>query len=245
MRSPLGFWKNFKGGFTLAEFLITLGIIGIVAAITIPNLITKHQKKVTATRLKANYTIFAQAIEKSQQDNGEISMWPARSSITKQEFEQQYILPYLNNPQETKKHIVYALSKTPNKNSHIAIHWIANSSGHFYQLPNGAVFTTGLYSLNDERYIAVDINGTKGPNIMGKDVFLFNIGIRSYQPYKRNKLSPGINDGQTFEEVTADSCKYGSWGNCSFCDNGTGYNGANCAALIAIENWEITENYPW
>ncbi len=44
--------QKIKAGFTLAEVLITLGIIGIVAAMTIPGLIAKHQKIVTATQLK-------------------------------------------------------------------------------------------------------------------------------------------------------------------------------------------------
>ncbi len=37
--------------FTLAEVLITLGIIGIVAAMTIPNIINGYNKKVVETRL--------------------------------------------------------------------------------------------------------------------------------------------------------------------------------------------------
>ena len=41
-----------KKAFTLAEVLITLGIIGIVAAMTIPTLITNYQKNITITRLK-------------------------------------------------------------------------------------------------------------------------------------------------------------------------------------------------
>lgn len=44
-----------KKGFTLSEVLITLGIIGIVAAITLPTLITNYQKKTTATRVKKAY----------------------------------------------------------------------------------------------------------------------------------------------------------------------------------------------
>lgn len=50
-----------KRGFTLAEVLITLGIIGTVAALTLPVLVEKHLKNVTATRLKAFNSIMAQA----------------------------------------------------------------------------------------------------------------------------------------------------------------------------------------
>ena len=41
-----------KAGFTLTEVLITLGIIGVVAAMTIPNLITNYQKRSTVIQLK-------------------------------------------------------------------------------------------------------------------------------------------------------------------------------------------------
>ena len=41
-----------RKGFTLADVLITLGIIGIVAALTLPSLIQKYQEKVTLERLK-------------------------------------------------------------------------------------------------------------------------------------------------------------------------------------------------
>ena len=41
-----------KFGFTLAEVLITLGIIGVVAALTLPSLVTNYQKQVTVNKLK-------------------------------------------------------------------------------------------------------------------------------------------------------------------------------------------------
>lgn len=41
-----------KKAFTLAEVLITLGIIGVVAAMTLPTLVGEYQKKQTATQLK-------------------------------------------------------------------------------------------------------------------------------------------------------------------------------------------------
>ena len=44
-------------GFTLAEVLMTLGIIGVVAAMTMPSLIANHQEKVTVTKVKKVYGI--------------------------------------------------------------------------------------------------------------------------------------------------------------------------------------------
>ena len=48
--SDLFFEKN--KAFTLAEVLVTLGIVGVIAAMTIPMLITNYQKRLTLTRLK-------------------------------------------------------------------------------------------------------------------------------------------------------------------------------------------------
>lgn len=61
-----------KFGFTLAEVLITLGIIGIVAAITIPGLITKYRRSVVETKLKKFYSTMNQAIRHSIADNEDI-----------------------------------------------------------------------------------------------------------------------------------------------------------------------------
>ena len=57
-------------GFTLAEVLITLGIIGVVAALTLPNLIADYKNKELATRAKRSYSLITQAIQRWQADNG-------------------------------------------------------------------------------------------------------------------------------------------------------------------------------
>ena len=44
-----------KSAFTLAETLITIGIIGIVASMTLPSLIQNHREKETAAKLKKTY----------------------------------------------------------------------------------------------------------------------------------------------------------------------------------------------
>ena len=58
-----------KIAFTLAEVLITLGIIGVVAALTLPSVIERHQKLETVTKLKKAYSTLSQAIERAKVDN--------------------------------------------------------------------------------------------------------------------------------------------------------------------------------
>src|SRR5574344_2111076 len=64
-----------KKGFTLAEVLIVLGIIGVVAALTIPTLINSYQEKATVTRLKKVYSTLSQAYQMAIIENGEFPDW--------------------------------------------------------------------------------------------------------------------------------------------------------------------------
>ena len=52
-----------KVGFTLAETLITLGVIGVVAAITIPVLSAKIEEKRTINKLNDTYAILSHRIK--------------------------------------------------------------------------------------------------------------------------------------------------------------------------------------
>ncbi len=49
-------FKRIKKGFTLAEVLVTLGIIGVVSALTVPTLMQNHQRKVFVTQLHKVYS---------------------------------------------------------------------------------------------------------------------------------------------------------------------------------------------
>ena len=74
-------------GFTLAEVLITLGIIGVVAALTLPALIQNHKKSETTARLKKFSSIMAQAVLMSENDNGPVEDWEKdRLKMKKQVF---------------------------------------------------------------------------------------------------------------------------------------------------------------
>lgn len=97
--------KKFNG-FTIAEVLITLGILGVVIAMTLPSLIGKWQKIETVTRLKRAYTVLSQAVNYSIAEYGDVSGWdiysnhntaPTESNIeeTIKKFSSTYVVPYL------------------------------------------------------------------------------------------------------------------------------------------------------
>ena len=62
-------------GFTLAEVLITLGIIGVIVALTLPHLILNYRNQVVETKLKKIYSIMNQAIALSEDINGNLEDW--------------------------------------------------------------------------------------------------------------------------------------------------------------------------
>lgn len=68
--------------FTLAEVLITLGIIGVVAALTLPSLIQEHREKARVERVKKAYSVLSQAFTLAVQEYGDIDGWELTSTST-------------------------------------------------------------------------------------------------------------------------------------------------------------------
>ena len=64
-----------KRGFTLAEVLITLVIIGIIASMTIPSVINDQKDKEILARLKKSYSTLSQVMMLSQSFNGLYTGW--------------------------------------------------------------------------------------------------------------------------------------------------------------------------
>ena len=68
-----------RAAFTLAEVLITLGIIGVVAALTMPALVAKYQEMVLKNQFKHAYSLVSQAIKQVEVNNGyplQCYIWP-------------------------------------------------------------------------------------------------------------------------------------------------------------------------
>ena len=101
-----------KKGFTLAEVLITLGIIGVVAAVTIPTLIQNYRKHVVETRLEKFYSMINQAIQLSESENGERGNWALQDDdLTPLEWFNKYLSKYIKTikteEDETNRAIIY------------------------------------------------------------------------------------------------------------------------------------------
>lgn len=168
--------------FTLAEVLITLGIIGIVAAMTLPTLIQKQQDKVLINQLKVANSTLSNALLLAYKDYDTMQFWTDASSgaytqVTQANFE-KYFLPYFKVLKYCgrgegcfSKDIYFNKSYNPtdtidhNSNSAKAI------------LTNGMSVAFASLSFGDtpSGNIIVDVNGFKGPNKWGKDVFYFAI----------------------------------------------------------------------
>ena len=82
----------------MAEVLITLGIIGVIAALTLPTVIQNYQKQVTVNKLKKAYSVLGQVAQKSIADNGSIDLASGEKvdAATVEKFFNTYWLPYFN-----------------------------------------------------------------------------------------------------------------------------------------------------
>ncbi len=160
--------------FTLAEVLITLGIIGIVAAMTLPTLISNYKAKVIANKLKKVQSTFVQALLNAENEYGPLDSWGLVSD-TKESAEMlgKRIAPYLKLIDNCGTEVCesytgewHFLNGTQDKNIasfHKDIFYklrLADGSELFIR-PDGEL-QVGLL---------IDINGKMPPNIMGKDIF--------------------------------------------------------------------------
>lgn len=175
--------KN-KGGFTLAEVLIALGIIGIVASMTLPAIITRNQNKALEASLKKNYSVLQQAFNMYQAEHGE-RLKP--ENITKHEFKPA-IIKYFSiltdcgfGAGDQNKACVPAYElgdenyngyyKTYNKNK---MRLALIDDGQFVLKDGSTIFIENTGS--NIVLISVDVNGyRKKPNLWGHDLFTFQL----------------------------------------------------------------------
>src|SRR5574344_697202 len=178
-----------KNAFTLAEVLITLGIIGVVAALTLPSLIENYKERQYIIQLKKAYSTIAQAYEKATWENETPDTWGLTGQDTKDPdiilgVMSQYIkqLKICNASQGCWPQVHYLQQNgVPGANINMATTYgkaIINDGMLMY------IFSRNMQACNGNRgkiqeyntvcaTVTIDVNGYKLPNTFGKDTFSF------------------------------------------------------------------------
>ena len=225
--------------FSMAEVLITLGIIGVVAAMTLPSVIGKYQKQEMLVRLKRTYTLLNQALMLAANKYGEPKDWTDWNSSEK--IINNYFAP------EFKVNKIYEPVKNGGAGQGIC-YSSGSKTGVPYKWLNGIGISSpmntettsfmtmdgiciGLYSESAANAtFFVDVNGrVNGPNMAGKDLFFFVLNGNTIKPYGYKWKIEDITSNK------ASACSLKS-------PVAAGY---VCAAKIMHDNWEMKEDYPW
>ncbi len=171
--------------FTLAEVLITLGIIGIVAAMTLPVLIGKAERYILVQQFKKAYSNIQNIVELVQVENGmpyDCYMLGWGSTLTQcPEFHRALLSKfqviqkcnyddYNCHPKYKTKDEVLAAGGEEINNTTCSYKF---SASHFYILKDGSFLILNDKSTNNthQPLFMIDVNGKKGPNKWGYDLF--------------------------------------------------------------------------
>ena len=212
-----------KKGFTLAEVLVTLAIIGVVAAMTVPTLMQNYQKKSYVTQLHKVYNELNQVLVMYQTDKNAINLTEA--GLTSTAALQNLVTSYMKvvSTCDSVTTPCFASEYSYLNGSKISSSSYT-SNAKSYVLASGASIRP-IYSKPSTYKIAnilVDINGPQGPNISGRDFFflyLYSNGMLDDGPDNTSNNAP-----LTKEQREASNCQ-------------TSLNG--CFGKILNDNWEM------
>lgn len=203
--------------FTLAEILIVVGIIGIIAESTIPSLISDFQDKVAVTQVKKAYSTLSNAYKLAEQANGTPDYWGLTANPSPTIL--STLTPYLNVSKDCSdgrqgcfppgvdyKYLAPSLGtdgvydsatypKLKLADGTLLLGWVSGPA-----CTNVGGTNLQLNNICGEYY--VDINGYKNPNQYGKDVFLF--WLTKYGIFPAGTSYEGTFSGYTFANYCRD-----------------------------------------
>ena len=231
---------NKKRAFTLAEVLITLAIIGVVAALTIPTVTANYQKNQYVTQLKKTYSTLSNGFRQAMATDGvgKISNTTLTSLLRKdedgfflyeeaqpdfvREFSKYFkVISYHDAENGTTyadelhtSEPMSALGETNDRSNFNASDFLE------FTLADGTIVflypQNSSYSDNFFFEIIVDVNGIKKPNKWGRDIFYFMLK----------------NNGQLVPDILAETGPYSC--NPSLADSGFG-----CAKRVMDAGWKM------
>lgn len=231
-----------KDGFTLAEVLITLGIIGVVAAMTLPTLIQNNTEKARVTALKKQYSILNQAYQRIVFDKGTPDIWLKDCENTKdcsEKFANEFkeYLKIVNDCGFTQGCFKDAEVKNFDGSDYFNFDQRNETGGEYKVALNDG---TGLMFYADKLggvNIKIDIDGFKGEHTLGKDIFILN-------PKSDNKMTlepNGAEYSEGYQKACLDVGITSGRGKGSQCSAWVIYNGnmdyLHCPDKLKTNNW--------
>ena len=242
---------NSKKGFTLAEVLITLGIIGIVAALTLPSLIQKHQKQVWVNQLKKSVAVWENGMkmmlaDAETDDLTNTEFWQYLLQSSDREYacttgdphttENNILKKYFKilNIQDTYKEDESICSFGDHPKAYVQLNGepfgCQNCGAVSIHMTDGTLFgLLATYEFADGTVgtLDIDVNGeNKGPNQWGRDTFTFHI-------YKNGTLKSDY--WVTYEDLKEHPYECGNIETGDISDA----IGVFCAVRIIHEGWKM------
>jgi len=210
--------KHYRTGFTLAEVLITIGIIGVVAAMTLPTVIQHHRKQVIETKLKKAASIINQTLQRARIDyDDDGNPWANREPFVHNdpdialEMFNKYYAPYMKlvKVEKTQKGVVA---------------YMPDGIGIYFRkrCTDSGAWGCVLHVICIDTKACENIDESKSTEqiINGKDIFVINTN---------GNTTSGMTN-MTHEEII-ESCK-----------NHT--KEFSCTYLISSNGWKIPKDYP-
>ena len=212
------YFRHWCGAFTLAEVLITLGIIGVVAAMTMPSLMQNYKRQQATARIKKFVSVINQALISAENDLGPREDWvigEMGNSDSAYNFLNTYIKPYIKSA-DIEKRTLFGWNMAT------------------LRFVDGSQMSVKVGACYDIWY---DINGEKGPNEKGRDIFVFILCKNGGCNFNSNQVrgfycAPTGEQFPTHEQLI-DNCKNyrtdgGNW----------------CTILLEQNGYEFPKDYP-
>ena len=214
---------NDSRGFTLAEVLITLGIIGVVASLTIPSLIQNIKKSESTARIKKFYSIMSQAVLMSENENGSSKEWTKAATTEKDPDTGLY------DDEDSKNSEIYFNTYLKDYLKYLKTEKDESTNLFKVVLNDGS---TVLIRNGQCMDFIFDYNGDKIPNEEGRDRYRFLICPKGFEKF--------LGNGNRFETYYYAQSKSRE-ARLSDCKN----NPIFCSGLLEYDNWEFKSDYPY
>ena len=168
-----------KRGFTLAEVLITLGIVGVVAVLTLPNMMKNHQKRVLVTQLQRTYNTVINAMPSYMDEVQATSLFDTDAfNANRNSEDPSGLVSFIKENFKTSKICTSSTTGGVAACKGNEYRSIDGSEAHDFTGEACTILKTGsticFNRVSDKtKFIPVyiDVNGTQGPNVWGRDAF--------------------------------------------------------------------------